>query len=473
VPGRNVYPWGVTRDEMEAFFEANPGARDQVLDLRGAVRRTEKDLIEGDLETLERYPVLDGLHPGLAERLTALLDGADGKGFYVVPYSVAYSEVLVPASELLVEAAGIIAKEDPDFAAYLRNRSRDLLSDDYESGDASWVKGRFHNLNAVIGSYEVYDDQLYGVKSFFAASILLRDSGKSDELRSAISGLQSFENSLPYEPDGWDGKGNKKKVNEDIPVGVYNIIADFAQSRGTNTATILPNEADHARKYGRTILLRNNIMTDPEIFAVRRDKYTAAVTEDEADLLTANGGFYRTLWHEIGHYLGVDRTRDGRDLNEALEPYASLFEELKADLVSLYLTAQLEKAGYYDADARRAVQADGIRRVLTKNKPQLTQPYASMQLMQFNYYLDHGALVFDKKAGRVRIDFERYPAAVESMLREVLAVQYEGDPDKSQAFIDRWFTWGDIHETLAASMKDAERFRYGYVTYESLMPGGK
>ena len=54
-----------------------------------------------------------------------------------------------------------------------------------------------------------------------------------------------------------------EKSKSDISVGVYNIVADFGQSRGANTATILPNDADHTRKYGRTILLRYNIMANP------------------------------------------------------------------------------------------------------------------------------------------------------------------------------------------------------------------
>ena len=32
-------------------------------------------------------------------------------------------------------------EDDEEFARYLRNRARDLLSDDYESGDAAWVTG--------------------------------------------------------------------------------------------------------------------------------------------------------------------------------------------------------------------------------------------------------------------------------------------------------------------------------------------
>jgi len=85
------------------------------------------------------------------------------------------------------------------FARYLRNRARNLLSNDYESGDASWVSGRFSHLNAQIGAYEVYPDQLYGTKAFWSLSLLLRDPVASTELASATGDLQAFEDSLPYE----------------------------------------------------------------------------------------------------------------------------------------------------------------------------------------------------------------------------------------------------------------------------------
>ena len=127
-----------------------------------------------------------------------------------------------------------------------------------ESGDAAWITGRFKTLNAQIGSYEVYDDELYGVKTFFSFSILSTRRQETTALRQALRGLQALEDSLPYQ--------NHKKIREDIPVGVYDVVADFGQSRGGNTASILPNETYLARRYGRTILLRANIMREPNIF---------------------------------------------------------------------------------------------------------------------------------------------------------------------------------------------------------------
>ncbi|HEY1404453.1 MAG TPA: hypothetical protein VGB05_10025, partial [Pyrinomonadaceae bacterium] len=268
-PGVNLYPWGITKAELDAFLAAHPERRDSILNLRTVVRRATAQNLRADLAKLRRYPALSTLHPGLQNDLTKLSARPDAKMLYAVPYSVAYAGEMIRSHALLNEAADAVQKDDEEFARYLRNRARDLLSDDYESGDAAWITGRFKNLNAQIGSYEVYDDELYGVKAFYAFNVLATRRQETEELRRAMKGLQALEDSLPYD--------RHKRVREDIPVGVYDVIADFGQSRGGNTATILPNESYLARRYGRTILLRANIMRHPEIFQSSGNAWGAAV----------------------------------------------------------------------------------------------------------------------------------------------------------------------------------------------------
>jgi hypothetical protein len=461
-PGGAVYPWGVTREEIDAFLAENPDSRESILHLRTVVRRAERTSLDVDLATLHAHRTVDDLHPGLREHLSSIKPARGA--FYAVPYSVAYAPELTRASDLLVKASGVIEPEDADFAAYLRARARDLLTDDYEPGDSTWVSGRFKNLNAQIGSYETYDDHLYGVKTYFSLNVLLRDNERSDALRVATAGLQRLEDSLPYDDDK-----PHKRVRSDIPVGVYDIIADFAQSRGTNTATILPNEASAARKYGRTILLRRNIMTNSTLFGGQRAAFAAAVEPEFVDHLSADGGANRTLWHEIGHYLGVDRARDGRDLDLALEQAASVYEEMKADLVSLYVSAALEASGYYTKETRRDLFANGVRRVLLKSKPDRSQVYQTMQLMQMNYFLEKSAISFGSESGKLTIHYDVFPDVVASMLREVFEVQAAGDREKAEDFIARYTGWtDDVHGRLAAAMQEAEDFRYAYVTYQAL-----
>lgn len=464
VPGGAVYPWGVTKTELDTFLAAHPEELENILHPRTVVRRALKHELDRDLASLSRHRDLAKAHPDLEAKLIALVRNPGKVPFYTVPYAVAYADDLVKVSELLGKAATAIATEDADFAGYLRARARDLILNDYAAGDSAWVTGRFKKLNAQIGSYENYDDELYGVKTYFGLNVLVRDDARSDALRSATAELQRFEDSLPYN----DGKAHKR-VRTDIPVGVYDIVADFGQSRGANTATILPNEASSARKWGRTILLRNNIMADPGLFEMTRVAYVAAMAPAFAEHLTPESNTQRTLWHEIGHYLGVDRTADGRDLDQALENASSVLEEMKADLVSLYLAPQLEKMGYYTADQRRSLYASGVRRVLQKGKPERAQVYQTMQLMQWNYFLARGALSFDAASGKLIAHYDRFPAAVEAMLRETLAAQAAGDPVAAEAFIVRWSEWRpDLHERAAEAMRERERYRFSYVTYQAL-----
>jgi len=468
VPGKNMYPWGATKEEIEKSFSSESANRDDILDLRSIVRRATPENLRDDIATLVKYPALDTLHPGLRNELSKIAvevmrrgsrARVEHTGFYAVPYSVAYADQLMKAHALLNEAADALQKDDEEFAKFLRNRARDLLSDDYESGDASWVTGHFKNLNAQIGSYETYDDELFGVKTSFAFSLLLTRQQETAALRQALKGLQAMEDSLPYD--------QHKRVREDIPVGVYDVIADFAQARGGNTATILPNESYLTRRYGRTILLRANIMREPKIFESTERTFTAAVGAEQAKALTNEGNFYRTLWHEIGHYLGVDRTKDNRELDEALQEDADTLEEMKADLVSLFVAEALHKQGYYSDVQLRSVYAGGILRVLQNNKPRRDQPYNTMQLMQWNFFLENGLLTFEN--GILKIHYDKYHSVVGKLLQKVLEVQYSGDKAAADRFIDQYAVWkDDLHAVVAKNIRDAQRYRFRLFKYAAL-----
>ena len=462
-PGRNVYPLDLLAAEMDAYLQAHPTERADLLNVRTVVRRATADNLRADLAVLRGQPSLRAPHPRLEPHLERLRENPSQTSFYAVPYAVAYAGRLHRIQGLLVEAADAVREEDRDLSAYLRLRATDLLTSNYEAGDAAWVSGQFVNLNAQIGSYETYDDALFGVKAFYSLSLLARDRARSDELAAALTDIQEIENSLPYD--------RHKSVRNQIPVGVYNVVADFGQSRGTNTATILPNDADHARKYGRTILLRYNIRTEPRLLEGARGRFCAATAESHCAELSMEGNFERTLWHEIGHYLGVDRTNDGRALNDALGAVSDLYEEMKADLVSLLSAGKLHEAGHYTDAELRSFYAGGILRVLQFGPPRRDQPYQTMQLMQWNWYLRRGLVALEN--GRLRIRYDRYPAAVESLLREVLAIQAAGDVGRAQRFIEEWTAWDPaVHGVVAAAMRGAPSAgRVWLVDYGALEQG--
>lgn len=454
-----MYPSDSTKAEIDAFLAANPDKQNSILASRTIVRRATAANLKMDLATLQKYPVLDILHFNLKKELETTK--ANDKAFYAVPYSVGYADRIVRAHGLLNEAADAVEKDDEEFAGYLRNRSRDLLSDDYESGDAAWVTAQFKNLNGQMGSYETYDDPFYGVKTYFSFNVLKTRQPETTTLRKALSSLQGLEDSLPYQ--------NHKKVKDDISVGVYDVVADFGQSRGGNTATILPNEALYARRYGRTIMIRSNILQNPELFDANRDAWQVSVAPEHKNELTPEGQFYYTLWHEVGHYLGVDRTKGGQDLDAALQENSNTMEEMKADLVSLYSAEALQKQGYYTTAQLRAVYASGIRRVLQTAKPNRSQPYQTMQVMQWNFFMENGLLTFDKSSKTLRIDYAKYHEVIGKMLAKVLELQYQGDKAAADKFIEQYSNWDEnLHGAIAKKIRDGQKYRFRLFKYAAL-----
>lgn len=456
--GRNVYPSGVTQDALRAWDADNPRAG--ILDARTVVRRRTLEALTLDRGRLDDHPVLEVLHPALRDELA----GAPSEGaLYAVPYALAYAPELVRAYGLLRQAAELVRSDDVDLANYLEQRARDLLSNDYEAGDAAWVTGRFARLNAEIGAYETYDDHLFGQKAFFALSILVRAPEESAELERAVAHLGELEAELPGGP--------YERVRSEIPIGVYDVVADYGQARGANTASVLPNDARTTQKYGRTILIRRNVLRNPALVASAQRRFRAAVAPAHEGDLGASGNFDRTVWHEVGHYLGPKHTEPGgpgggRDVSVALGNLHNCFEELKADLVSLWLVPRLIGLGVLTEERGRAAYAAGVLRTLVTSEPPRESAYATMQLMQQRWLLDRRVLRFED--GRLAIDYERYPAAVDAMLREVLQIQRAGDRAAAEAFVDRWARWDASVQGAIGAAVDAVAPRYWLPRYAAL-----
>ena len=78
--------------------------------------------------------------------------------------------------------------------------------------------------------------------------------------------------------------------------------------------------------------------------------------------------------------------------------------------------------GYYTDVQLKSVYAGGILRVLQNNKPRRDQPYNTMQLMQWNFFLEHGLLTFDSGTKTLRIHYDKYHEVVGKMLAKTLQV---------------------------------------------------
>jgi hypothetical protein len=447
--GRNVYPWGIEAAEIEAFLGEHPDERSTILGLHTVVRRTTPTALRRDITTIRGHRELAALHPGLEQRLVDLAAASRPPALYAVPYSVAWSKRILAIADHLWRAAAAVEAEDRDFAAFLRQRSRDLLTDDNEAGDAAWVRGSFGHLDLVIGAHEPYDDDLFGAKAFFGLSILLRDEAATRELRERTRHLQAIEDALPID--------RHRVVAADIPVGSFDVVAAFGQGVST-AAEILPNDPDLIRKYGRKIALRRNTTVHPDAFERVASRWRSVMAPAHHAELTPDGVFRQITWHEVGHYLGPDTDRLGRSLELPLGEDAAPLEELKSELCSMFACEWLGRIGAFSRDDVRAVVAFGLVGGFRPTRPLRSQPYPTIWLMLGNHFFEQGALRVEDDG--FHLDHDRVPGAVASMLAEVLAIQDHGSRAESNAFIQRHSAWGERHERMAERIKAAERYRF-------------
>ncbi|MGQ0792764.1 MAG: hypothetical protein ACT4NX_01600 [Deltaproteobacteria bacterium] len=166
------------------------------------------------------------------------------------------------------------------------------------------------------------------------------------------------------------------------------------------------------------------------------------------------------LWlrgHDLGHFWGVD----------ALSPKMSEFDrdyfalhELKSDAISLYnlrflsgdlLPGDLLRAAYVSAVAemfrylRRAEGGDFFQR-----------PDTASALLAYRWLADSGAIRFDAKLGRLRLDFARFEAAIERLAAEMLRIFAGGGVDAARAFVRCYSRVDDSDIAFERVMRDTE-----------------
>jgi hypothetical protein len=107
--------------------------------------------------------------------------------------------------------------------------------------------------------------------------------------------------------------------------------------------------------------------------------------------------------------------------------------------------------------------------VLQTNEPRREQPYQTMQLMQWNYFLEHGLLEFDDQRAVMSINYDRYHDVIKSLLEQVLNIQRQGNLKQAEEFVEKYTAWSDdLHERVAARLRDSVQYRYRYVNYTAL-----
>lgn len=400
--------------------------------------------------TVREFQEFVAAHPERKEAFESpytLIRRIDGE-LTAVPYSEAYSEDLEPAAAALREAAEITS--NLSLNKYLNQRADDLLSNDYYQSDCDWIDLEGNKIEIVIGPYEVYEDGLMALKAAYESFVYVNDEAEMDKLRGLIDFLGDMQANLPVEPEYKE----QKVAGLSSPLNVAQLIFNAGDTRaGVQTlAFVLPNdERVREEKGSKKVMLKNVIEAKFKTTLIPIAHETMSPKDVE------QVGFYaffnHTMLHELSHTLGVnyvtlaDGTRT--TVNKALRDTYSPIEEGKADVVGVYNVRLLMDKGWIPRDKEREIYSTYLAGMFRSLRFGLHEAHGLGVLIQYNYMMEKGAFLYDEAAGKYRLDMAVIPGAIESLARELLILEGDGDYDKAKAFLDKY---GRIDDRIEATV---------------------
>ena len=409
-PGHALYPAGITRKEIEDYVAAHPAKKAEIFNPWTVVKRSGKDLVG-------------------------------------VPYHVEYKQWLVPAAKALRDAASL--SNDKAFANFLRLRADAFLTDDYYKSDLAWVDLDNSKFDVIMAPYETYLDDLLGVKTSYGVAVMIRNPSESAKLATYKKYVADIQDALPLA--AFDKPSN---AGHPTPMEVMDTPYRGGDLRHGYQAVAdnLPNDPRiHAEKGTKKIFFKN--FMDARVNYVVLPIGKLLMREDQASLASMDGYLSVVVMHEISHGLGPAYARVAgkqTDIRESIGPIYSGLEEAKADIVGLYGLDWLMNKGVLPKSRARDYYASHVAGIFRTVRFGVAEAHARAEMMEFNYFVEQGAITRDAATGRYAIDFAKFPGAVANLARELLEIEATGNRSRAEAWFNKYGTMpADLQAALS------------------------
>jgi len=350
----------------------------------------------------------------------------------LVAYHEAFAESLGRVAELLRNAAGLA--ESQSFAEYLELRAEALVSGQYRPSDMAWMDMRDNAIELVIGPIENYEDQLFGIRSAFEAFVLIKDREWSARLARYAELLPALQRGLPVDEAY---KAETPGANADLNAYDAVYYAGDANAGAKTIAINLPNDEQvQLAKGTRRLQLKNTMRAKFDHILVPIAELL--IEPEQQDHISFDAFFANVMFHEVAHGLGIKYTVDQtRSVREALAEHNSAIEEGKADIVGLHMIGQLIDMQQWDGSLNDhfVTFLAGIFRSVRFGA---TSAHGRANMVAFNWFLERDAFQRDPDSGRYRVNFDAFGQAVDSLSRQLLTLQGNGDYQATGRFLEQY-----------------------------------
>ena len=348
-----------------------------------------------------------------------------------IPYHIAFEKQIEKAAGLLEQAVEL--SENPGFRHYLKLRAVALRNDEYFESDMAWMDMKDNQIDMVIGPIENYEDKLYNYKAAHEAYVLIKDMDWSKKLEKFAALLPQLQRGLPVSEEY-----KKEKPGSNADLNAYDVVyyAGDCNSGSKTIAINLPNdEKVQLVKGSRRLQLKNAMRAkfDKILVPIANE----LIDESQRQHIKFDAFFANTMFHEVAHGLGIKNTLTGKgSVRSSLKEHFSAIEEGKADILGIYMIAQLLEMEELQGDLKDnyVTFMAGIFRSVRFGA---ASAHGKANMMRFNYFQDMGAFTRDNKTGTYKVDFEKMQKAVNALSEKILILQGQGDYDAACKWVEK------------------------------------
>ncbi|HEY2829731.1 MAG TPA: hypothetical protein VGJ88_06390 [Thermoanaerobaculia bacterium] len=411
--GAAFYPENMTKEELEKYVAAHPG---------------QKEALEGLFTVVRR----------------------DGAKLKAIPYSQYYKQQLATAAKAVREAAALTT--DKSLKTYLTKLAGAFGKDNYRDSDMAWMDLN-GNIEAILGPYEVYEDNLFNYKASFESFINVVDKNESAKLAIYAQHLPDMEKNLP-EPEQY--KNTTRGTSSPIKV-VQELYTAGDARRGVQTSAFnLPNDEYVREKKGSKKVLLKNVMEAK--FRQSGAPVAQRVLDPAlASRVSFDAYFSHTLFHELSHGLGPGYLKQANgervEVRIPLKNLYSAIEECKADVLGLWnIRYAIQKKWLTSFDEQQLyVTYAGL--MFRSMRFGIGEAHGRGTAVQWNWIREKGGVVPEAN-GKYKVDVEKFRSAVQSLATELLTIEATGDFNRANALLTNYGKSTPEMEKVIGGLKD-------------------
>lgn len=444
VGDKNEFLLGIEDNRIKRYADINYGPWDELNNLTPFVDGYGKkpagaQFYPHDM-TVEEFEAWDNDDK---TNLYTLIKRNDEGQLETVWYHIAFQSQIEKASGLLLEAAALA--EDKGFAKYLSLRSEAMMTDDYFQSDMAWLSMKNNLVDIVIGPIENYSDGLFGYKAAHESFILVKDVEWSNRLSKFASFLPQMQKDLPV-----DAKYKAETPGFDVDLNAYDVVyyAGDCNMAGKTIAINLPNdERVQLEKGTRKLQLKNAMQAKFDHILIPISDML--ITENQRKHVSFDAFFANTMFHEVGHGLGIKNTINGNgSARKALKEKYSSIEEGKADLLGLFIVTKLNEMGEFKDTDLMDNYVTFMAGIFRSVRFGASSAHGMANMLRFNYFLEKGAFVRNED-GTYSTDMDKMKVASTELIQKILKIQGDGDYEGAKLWIE---TDGFIKDQLQADI---------------------